>query len=44
MDGMTTGCQDLDSLFSVLDNGCSHPTVRSCIVNTASGYILFKEK
>ena len=44
MSGMTTGCEDLDSLFSVLDNGCSQPTVRSCRVDTASGKFLQKIK
>ena len=37
VDGMTTACQDLDSLFSVTDNYCSRPNLRRCSVDTGPG-------
>ena len=39
-----TSCQDFDSLFPLLNNGCSSLIVRSCSVNTVPGEYMNKIK
>ena len=37
LNSVVTGCHDLDSLFSLVENDCSKPNLQRCTIGTVPG-------